>query len=181
MKLLPSCFLSVHDQNRFFSTKKEVLKVQMDSIWIKNSSINYQKFLYFSQVKHCEQELHIPGDKASMIFTYMAITSLIGRNVFCKLGDVRCFKRFHLYQGGMIICGLSVMCLPSARSFSSVVGIFVVYGLMEGAFNGQYSLLVLECCGKHKVNQAWGYLMFFIGVGSGLGSPMAGEIQILIS
>jgi len=81
----------------------------------------------------------------------------------------------------MIICGLSVMCLPSARSFSSVVGIFVVYGLMEGAFNGQYSLLVLECCGKHKVNQAWGYLMFFIGVGSGLGSPMAGEIQILIS
>lgn len=111
-----------------------------------------------------------------MIFTYMAITSFIGRILFCKLGDLRYFKRFHLYQGGMTICGLCILCLPSARSFTSVVAIFTVYGLMEGAFNGQYSLLVLECCGKHKVNQAWGYLMLFIGASNGLGSPMAGEI-----
>jgi len=49
-----------------------------------------------------------------------------------------------------------------------------VLGLTEGAMLGQLSLLVLECCGKHKVNQAWGYIIFFTGVSFGIGSPMAG-------
>ena len=111
-----------------------------------------------------------------MIFTYMAITSFIGRILFCKLGDLRYFKRFHLYQGGMTISGLCVLCLPLARSFTSVLAIFIVFGLMEGAMLGQLSLLLLECCGKHKVNQAWGYMILFTGVSFGIGSPMAGEI-----
>jgi len=114
-----------------------------------------------------------------MLYTYMAIASVVSRNAFCKLGDFRYFKRFHLYQAGMTVSGLCVICLPSARSFTSVVAIFIVFGLMEGAYNGQFSLLVLECCGKHKVNQAWGYIPIFTGVSTGLGSPMAGEIQIL--
>ncbi|KAL9972200.1 hypothetical protein ACROYT_G018460 [Oculina patagonica] len=125
-------------------------------------------------VKHCRQELHIPEKKVSMLFTYMAIASFISRNLFCKLGDFRCFNRFHLYQGGMTISGLCVLCLPSARSFSSVVAIFMVFGLMEGAFNGQYSLLILECSGKQNVNQAYGYTNLLIGVSTSLGSPMAG-------
>jgi len=118
--------------------------------------------------------------KAAMLFTYMAIASVVSRNVFCKLGDFRYFKRFHLYQAGMSVSGLSVMCLPLARSFTSVAAIFIVFGLMEGSYNGQYSLLVLECCGKEKVNQAWGYISIFAGVSAGLGPPMAGEIQVLI-
>ena len=46
---------------------------------------------------------------------------------------------------------------------------------MEGAMLGQLSLLVLECCGKHKVNQGWGYISFFAGASFAIGSPMAGE------
>ena len=136
---------------------------------------NYLKLL-FLQVKHCEHELDIPGNKASMLFTYMAITSFISRNAFCKLGDFRYFKRFHLYQGGITIYGLCVLCLPLARSFTCLLAIFIALGLMDGALLGQWPLLVFECCGKHKVNQAWGYIIFFTGVSFGIGSPMAGEI-----
>ena len=68
-----------------------------------------------------------------------------------------------------------MLCLPLARSFTSVLAIFIVSGPMEGALLGQISLLVLDCCGKHKVNQAWGYVIFFTGVSFGIGSPMAGE------
>ena len=117
--------------------------------------------------------------KTVMLFTYLAIASVLSRNVFCKLGDFRYLNRFHLYQAGMTVSGLSVMCLPLARSFTSVAAIFIVFGLMEGAYHGQYSLLVLECCGKQKVNQAMGYISIFSGVSTGLGPPMAGEIQVL--
>ena len=136
--------------------------------------------LSFFQVKHCEQELHIPENKVSILFTYMAATSLIGRNLFCKLGDFRYFNSFHLYQGGMSTCGLCVLCLPIARSFSSIVAIFIVFGLMEGSMNGQWSLLILETSGKQKLNQAWAYATLLTAVSSCLGSPMAGETNILI-
>lgn len=76
----------------------------------------------------------------------------------------------------MTVSGLCVLCLPLARTFGSVVAIFIVFGLMDGAMNGQWSLLILECSGKHQVNQAWGYTMLFTGVSVGLGSPVAGEI-----
>ena len=114
-----------------------------------------------------------------MLFTYFAITSFFSRHLFCKLGDLRYFNRFHLYQGGMTISGLCVLCLPLATSFGSIVAIFLTFGLMDGAFNGQFSLMVLECVGKRKVNQAWGYILFFIGFSVGIGPPYAGRSHAL--
>ena len=114
-----------------------------------------------------------------MLFTYFAITSFFSRHLFCKLGDLRYFNRFHLYQGGMTISGLCVLCLPLATSFGSIVAIFLTFGLMDGAFNGQFSLMVLECVGKRKVNQAWGYILFFTGFSVGIGPPYAGRSHAL--
>jgi len=125
-------------------------------------------------VKHCAQELHIPGKKSSMLFTYFAITSAFSRCLFCKLGDLKYFNRFHLYQGGMTISGLCVLCLPLARSFGSIVAIFVVNGLMDGTMQGQISLMVLQCIGKHNVIHGWGYTMFFTGLTTAIGPPLAG-------
>lgn len=125
-------------------------------------------------IKHCQQELHISGEKSSMLFIYLAIASFFSRHIFCTLGDFRCFNRFHLYQVAMTISGLCVICLPLAKSFPSIAAIFIVFGLMEGAQMGQLTLLVLECVGNDKVNQAWGYLMPFLGLSIGIGPPLAG-------
>lgn len=133
--------------------------------------------LCFQQIKHCEQELHISGEKSSMLFIYLAIASFFSRHIFCTLGDLRCFNRFHLYQVAMTISGLCVICLPLAKSFPSIAAILIVFGLMEGAQMGQLTLLVLECVGNDKVNQAWGYLMPFLGLSIGIGPPLAGELK----
>ncbi|KAJ7379465.1 hypothetical protein OS493_015248 [Desmophyllum pertusum] len=74
----------------------------------------------------------------------------------------------------MTVSGLCVLCLPAARSFVTIATLFMGFGLMEGAMVGQFPLLVLECVGKHKVNQAWGYIMLFTGVSVGIGPPLAG-------
>ena len=110
-----------------------------------------------------------------MLYTYLGVTSFFSRHLFCKLGDLKYFNRFYLYQGGMTISGLCVVCLPLARSFGSIVAVIVVFGLMDGAIMGQFSLLVLKCVGKHKLNQAWGYIMLFIGLSICIGPPMAGK------
>ena len=71
--------------------------------------------------------------------------------------------------------GIAIACIPLARDFVSLVAIFIVYGLMDGGFQGQLSLLLLMCVGKKTLNQAWGYLMFLTGFGVGLGPPLAGK------
>ena len=112
-----------------------------------------------------------------MLYTYLGISSFFSRHLFCKLGDLKYFNRFYLYQGGMTIIGLCVLCLPLARSFGSVAAVFAVFGLMDGAMNGQFSLLILKCVGRHKLNQAWGHVMFFLGLSIGIGPPLAGELR----
>lgn len=114
-----------------------------------------------------------------MLFTYFAITSFFSRHLICKLGDMRYFNRFHLYQGGLAIAGLCVLCLPLARSFNSIMVIFLVCGLMDGCLQGQWTLLVFECVGRHKVNQAVGYVMFFVGFTVVTGPALAGKLQLI--
>ena len=41
---------------------------------------------------------------------------------------------------------------------------------------GQWSLMVYDCVGRNKVNQAFGYLTFFIGVASAIGPSLAGKL-----
>lgn len=127
-------------------------------------------------VKYCAQELQITEDESFMIYTYFAIASFLSRFFFCRVGDLSFINRFYLYQISLIVIGISVSCIPFARTLSSVVAIFVVFGLMDGGVLGQQSLLVLVCVGKDKVNQAWGYLMLCTGFGLGIGPPLAGLI-----
>ena len=75
----------------------------------------------------------------------------------------------------MTLSGVNIICLPLARTFGSLVAIFVIYGLMDGGSNGQSSLLLLKCVDKDQVNQAWGYFMLFTGFGVGIGPPLAGK------
>ena len=77
----------------------------------------------------------------------------------------------------MTISGLCVLCLPLANSFGSIVAIFVVNGLMDGAMQGQISLMVLQCTGKHNIIHGWGCMMFFTGLTTAIGPPLAGEFQ----
>ncbi|PFX14175.1 monocarboxylate transporter 10-like [Stylophora pistillata] len=125
-------------------------------------------------IKHCQQELNIPEERSFMLYTYLAVASLISRFVFCKLGDFQCVSRFVLYRVSVVIYGICVLLLPFVETFNSLVVIFVVFGLMDGGAFGQFSLLVLNCVGQRKVNQGWGYAMFSVGFGMGLGPPLAG-------
>lgn len=116
--------------------------------------------------------------KQSLHAVYLHGNNLLHKSPsILQMGDLKYLNRFHLYQGGMTISGLCVLCLPLPRSFGSIAAIFTVFGLMNGAMNGQYALLLLECTGRRQVNRAWGYMMLFSGLSVGLGSPLAGELH----
>lgn len=113
-------------------------------------------------------------ETVSLLYTYMAIASFISRHLFCKLGDSPYLNRFYLYQGGITISGLCIICIPAAGSFLSILIPLMGFALMDGAVSGQQSLLVLECVGHHMVNRAWGYIMLFAGISASVGPPLVG-------
>lgn len=129
-------------------------------------------------MKHCEQELGIESKETAMLYTYMAVASFVSRHVFCKLGDLHMLNRFYLYQFAVTVSGLSLLLCPFARSYKSLVAFFVIYGLMDGGIIGLFPILVLDCVGQDKVNQAFGFFTLVTAAGISVGLPLAGESLI---
>ena len=126
------------------------------------------------QVKFSESELGIPEERVTIVYTYMAIAFFFSIHLFCKLSGTR-FNVFHLYQFSMAVYGIGLLVLPFAKTFTALVGCYVMLGLMDGGRYGLMSLLVLECVGPNQTDRAWGVLHFCIGVTSALGPTLQGK------
>ena len=52
----------------------------------------------------------------------------------------------------------------------------MLYGLMDGGGGyGLIPLIVLECVGQKRIDQAWGYVSFFVGLAAAIGPIIIGE------
>lgn len=134
--------------------------------------------LFFSfQVKFCESELSIPADRASLLYTYMAIAAFFSHHFFCKLSELKLkyFNIFDLYQLATTCFGICLLLLPLARSYKTMVALSVLFGLMDGGRYGLMPLVVLKCVGQKRTDQAWGYLSFSVGFASAIGPTFIGK------
>jgi len=128
-------------------------------------------------VKFCESELGIPSDRASLHYTSMAIVAFFSNHMFCKLSELKCkfVNVFDLYQLATTCFGVGLLLLPLVRSFKAMIALSVLYGLMDGGRYGLMPLVVLECVGQKRTDQAWGYLSFSVGVASCVGPTLIGR------
>ena len=127
------------------------------------------------QVKFCESELGIPRDRASLLYTYMAIASFFSNPFFCKLSQLKFFDIFDLYQLATTCFGICLLLLPLARSYNAMVAFSVLFGVMDGGRYGLMPLVAIECVGQKRTDTAWGYLVFSVGFASGIGPTFIGE------
>ena len=61
------------------------------------------------------------------------------------------------------------------NSYKAVVTLSVLYGLMDGGRYGLMPLLVLDCVGQKKTDEAWGYVAFCVGLTVAIGLTVIGE------
>ena len=148
-------------------------------------SIRYLVSFPQTQVKFCGSELGISSDRASMLYTYMAIAFFFSNHLLCKLSELKCLDIFDLYQFTTTCLGICLLLLPLAKSYKAVVTLSVLYGLMDGGRYGLMPLIVLECVGEKRTDQAWGYVAFCVGLSAAIGPTVIGEqrgsFSILIS
>ena len=88
----------------------------------------------------------------------------------CKFVNV-----FDLYKLATTCFGISLLLLPLVRSFTAVIALSVLYGLMDGGRYGLMPLIVVKCVGQKRTDQAWGYLSFSVGLASCVGRMFIGR------
>ena len=107
----------------------------------------------------------------------MAIAAFFSNHLFCKLSELKCkfVDIFDLYQLATTCFGVSLLLLRLVRSFTAVIALSVLYGLMDGGRYGLMPLIVVECVGERRTDQAWGYLSFSVGLASCVGPMLIGQ------
>ena len=110
-----------------------------------------------------------------MLYTYMAIAFFFSNHLLCKLSQLKCLDIFDLYQCTTTRLGICLLLLPLAKSYQAVVAFSVLYGLMDGGRYGLMPLIVLECVGQKRTDQAWGYVSFCVGLAAAIGPIIIGE------
>ena len=118
----------------------------------------------------------IPSEQASMLYTCMAIAFFFSNNLVCKLSEMKCLDIFDFYQ-------FTTKCMFGHLSAAgtlgellhSVVTLSLLYGLMDGGRYGLMPLLVLDCVGQKKTDDAWGYVAFCVGLTVAIGLTVIGK------
>ena len=68
------------------------------------------------------------------------------------------------------------MFIPVARTYHSLLVIFVMYGVFDGGSMVLFPLILLECVGQNEVNRAWGIFGALQQIAAAISTPLAGEL-----
>ncbi|XP_065057722.1 monocarboxylate transporter 10-like isoform X2 [Rhopilema esculentum] len=118
----------------------------------------------------------IPTMKATMLISYLSISSTIGKVVFGFL-----INFFHLNVRmvtafSMLCIGLGNCFVPLGEDYIAILSYAVLCGLSEGCIAGQIAVTVLETVGSNKMSQGLANLMAINAIFMMSGPPIAGFI-----
>ena len=107
------------------------------------------------QVKFAE-EIGISAVKASALFTFLGIASLIARLGAGKLCDLSCINSSMVNVSAALLCALSTFCMTVSTKYIHLAIVTFVYGLADGAFRTTTVVLFTSSVSHDKSASAFG-------------------------
>ncbi|XP_055334388.1 monocarboxylate transporter 12-like [Paramacrobiotus metropolitanus] len=124
-----------------------------------------------------EKNLEIEGEDAAFLLSIIGLANIAGRLIFGFLSDRPQINRLWLYNGAVTIAGvamcLSVWCL----NYAMLATFATVFGLFIGAFVTLTSVILVDLFTLEKLTNAFGILLFWQGIASFIGPPLAGILK----
>lgn len=99
-------------------------------------------YFVFSQVRYCE-ELDISPEKASQLFIYFGLCSMIGRLLAGILCNHPRVSSLLVLQAAAFVSGLSAIVVTLARSYTPLVIYEIIYGFCDGFFFCSLAVLLV--------------------------------------
>ncbi|KAI0227185.1 hypothetical protein LSAT2_022324 [Lamellibrachia satsuma] len=116
---------------------------------------------------------------AAFILSMMGISDMVGRIFFGFVFDLECMRshRPKLHSAFGIAFGLVTACVMFLPSYSGMLAIGAVVGVMESAVHSQRATVATQLVTPLDMSSAIGLMIFFQGVGNIWGPPIAGLLR----
>ena len=111
----------------------------------------------------------------SLLLSYIAVGSGIGKIIFGKISDIPWVDTVRLYNFCMVLSGLSPLLAIYAEGYSMLVIYVVVLGLLDGCIIGLMTIVTFECTDRDKMSEAWGGVLMIQSFSMLVGAPAAGK------
>ena len=115
---------------------------------------------------------------AAFVLSMMGISDMVGRIFFGFVFDLECMwsHRPKLHSAFGIAFGLVTACVMFLPSYSGMLVIGAIVGVMESAVHSQRATVATQLVSPLDMSNAIGLMIFFQGVGNIWGPPVAGNI-----
>ena len=133
-------------------------------------------FCSLLQARYCE-EVGMPATKASRLYLYSGLASLLIRPVIGRLCDIKGIDACCIYQLAGAINGVATLLLPLATKYFHFVVYSVVWGFADGAIGCAVCVAIIGCFSDKQVATALGISFSVICVIAAVGPALGGMFR----
>ena len=125
-------------------------------------------------MKH-STELGLSSEKASELYIYMGISTVIVRPLSGLACNAHVVKPQVLYELSLLLNGVSMALLPQLSTYAGLACYVVVYGACDGVFLSMLNVLIMSCVDSKRRAFAFGMELFLTSLTRLAGPPLAGR------
>ena len=125
------------------------------------------------------QEIGFTEVKASRLYIYSGVASLLIRPVIGRVNDVSWINPCYIYTVTTALEGLVTLLLPMATTSFHFVMFFVVYGLADGTLGCGFSIAVLNSLPERLRPLGFGVYQCLSCITSACGPALGGKFSLL--
>ena len=136
-------------------------------------------FLFGFQMKFCRDDIGMAADKSSTLFLFIgffAATGRLGAGILC---DLSCINSQYLYQGAVLMSGISIMVLVVAKTYPALAGVVVLFSLADGLTISSFIIELFKSVRESQRASSLGFCLMAGGVCTFGSPPLSGKYSVL--
>lgn len=184
---LTGCFLK-HDSSRSTASSTQGEKNSKKFGWniavcknpkflvllVMSTFFNFVRMIpYVHLIKHCD-DLGIPADKSSTLFTIIGIFAAIGRLCAGCLCDLKYVNSRLLYQASVLLSSASIMLLTVPKTYTPLAAVVIIFSLGDGLVVSTFVIELFKSVKESERALCLGFCMMAGGALIFCGPPLAG-------
>lgn len=143
------------------------------------TSITLFFFLFFFQIKHCD-DLGIPADKSSTLFSFLGIFAAIGRLAAGFLCDIKYINSLFLYQTAVFVSGTATMLFTQTKTYPSLVAVVIMFSIGDGLMVSSFIIELFKSVQVSQRAPCLGFCMMAAGFLVFGSPPLSGECSLVL-
>jgi MFS family permease len=116
----------------------------------------------------------LDDDRSALLVSVVGLSNTVMRVAFGCVGDLPCVNRLALYGSVLTVSGLTSTFVVYYSQFALLVVYSAIFGTCMGVYTCMLPIVLVDLFGVNKLSDTFGAILFCCGVGTAVGTPIAG-------